>query len=80
MHKNWKFIQNRWVKHLPSKFWAKNITIYALFSGKIEKFGNLTGVIDLTNMADGSGEPSPTREQRNILRATFVKAMFNLNE
>ena len=27
----------------------KDVAIYAFFSGKINKFGNLTGVKDLTN-------------------------------
>ena len=27
----------------------KDVAIYAFFSGKIDKFGNLTGVKDLTN-------------------------------
>ena len=66
---------------MNSRFLAKKYAIYAFFSGKIEKFWNLTGVKDLTNsMSGGNGEPSLPREQRNIatliVRATFMKVMM----
>ena len=34
---------------IHSHLLAKNVAICAFFSGKIEKFGNLTGVKDLTS-------------------------------
>ena len=36
-----------------SQFLAKNVAVYAFFSGKIEKNGNLISVKDLTNSMSG---------------------------
>ena len=70
LHKDWQFVQSRWVKYPPFKFLAKTVAIYwFLWSGEIEKIANLTGVKDLTNSTSVS---NPHKEMKMVSKLHYL--------